>query len=147
MKEFFMKEAIKEAKRSGEDVPIGAVIVKNGEIIARAHNKKEKTKCAINHAEILAIQKASKKIGDFRLSDCEIYVTKEPCLMCVGAILSARIKKVYFGAFDKKYGALNLFTENNFNHKCEVEGGVLENENAEILSTFFQNLRISKRGK
>lgn len=146
MKEFFMKEAIKEAKKSGEDVPIGTVIVKDNKIIARAYNKKEKTKCAINHAEILAIQKASKKLGDFRLTDCEIYVTKEPCLMCVGAILSARIKKVYFGAFDKKYGAVNLFTDNNFNHKCEVEGGVLEKQNAEILSTFFQNLRLSKRG-
>ena len=146
MKEYFMKEAIKEAKKSGLDVPIGAVIVSNNKIIAKAHNKKEKTKCAINHAEVLAIMKASKKLGDFRLSNCDIYVTKEPCLMCVGAILSARIRKVYFGAYDKKYGAVNLFTENNFNHKCEVEGGILEKENGEIISKFFKELRNNKRG-
>ena len=145
MKEYFMKEAIKQAKKSGEDVPIGAVIVLDGKIIAKAYNKKEKTGCAINHAEILAIIKASKIIGDFRLSNCDIYVTKEPCLMCVGAILSARIRKVYFGAYDKKYGAIKLCMENNFNHKCEFEGGVLEEETGEILSNFFKKLRCSKR--
>lgn len=146
MKEKFMDEAIKEAKKSVKtgDVPVGAVVVKDGKIIARAHNTKEKKQCAVNHAEVLAIIKASKKIGNFRLDDCDIYVTKEPCLMCIGAILSARIRKIYFGAFDKKFGAIDFAENNNFNHKSEHEGGIKKDTCEKLLSNFFKEIRACK---
>lgn len=141
-----MDEAIKEAKKCKAfgDVPIGAVIVKHGKIIARAHNTKEKKQCAVNHAEILAIIKASKRLGNFRLEDCDIYVTKEPCLMCIGAILSARIRKIYFGAYDKKFGAIAFAKENNFNHKCDFLGGVKQDTCEKLLSDFFKEIRACK---
>lgn len=139
----YMSLAIKEAKKSlkTNDIPIGAVIVQDGKVIAKAHNLREKTKQTISHAEILAISKANRKVRDFRLEDMEIYVTKEPCLMCMGALLSARIKKIYFGASDKRFGTKDLAENNNFNHKCEIEGGILEEECATLLSEFFKKLR------
>ena len=141
-----MKQALKEAEKAYKklEVPVGAVIVKDGKIIAKARNKKEKGKCALYHAEILAILKASRKIKNFRLDDCDIYVTKEPCIMCLGAIMSARIKNLYFGTFDKKYGVINKIDELKFNHKCNIEGGILERESSEVLTKFFKNLRDKK---
>ena len=122
-KEYFMKEALKEAEKAYEklEVPVGAIIVKDGKIIARAYNQKESKTDTTKHAEILAIQKASKKLTSWRLIDCEMYVTLEPCTMCAGAIIHSRIKKVYIGAMDEKTGAvgsvLNLFEDYKFNHK------------------------------
>lgn len=143
----FMKLAYNQAKiaASQGEIPVGAVIVCDGKVIARAYNKKQQTLNAINHAEVLAISKASKKLKDYRLEDCEMYVTFEPCLMCVGAILSSRIKKVYFGAYDTRYGASQLLTENKFNHTTPFEGGIMEKECSKILSTFFKDLRKSKK--
>ena len=139
----YMREAIREAKKSlkSNDVPVGAVIVKDGKIIAKAYNKREKTQQTIAHAEILAIGIANKKVGNFRLDGCEIYVTKEPCLMCMGAILSSRIKKIYYGARDKRFGTESLAQDNNFNHKCEIEGGVLSSECEGLLTNFFKSIR------
>lgn len=145
-----MKEALKEAKKAYNklEVPVGAVIVKDGKIIARAHNQKETKLDTTNHAEILAIQKASKKLNSWRLIDCEMYVTLEPCSMCAGAILNSRIKKVYIGASDEKTGAvgsvLNLFTDYKFNHKVLYEKGILESNCKDILQEFFKELRKAK---
>ena len=150
MEEKFMKEALKEAKKAYNklEVPVGAVIVKDGKIIARAHNQKETKLDTTNHAEILAIQKASKKLNSWRLIDCEMYVTLEPCSMCAGAILNSRIKKVYIGASDEKTGAvgsvLNLFTDYKFNHKVLYEKGILESNCKDILQEFFKELRKAK---
>ena len=148
-KEKYMKEAIKEAIKAYkiEEVPVGAIIVKDGKIIARAHNKKETKKNATSHAEILAIQKACKKLESWRLTDCEMYVTLEPCSMCAGALINARIKKVYIGTEDAKTGAcgsvLNLLEDYKFNHK--IEKYVLKDECEKILKDFFKMLR--KRNK
>ena len=126
-KEKYMKIALKEAKKAYNklEVPVGAIIVKDGEIIAKAHNLKETKTDTTKHAEILAIQKASRKLKSWRLLDCEMYVTLEPCSMCAGAIINSRIKKVYIGALDEKTGAagsvLNLFEDYTFNHKVEIE--------------------------
>ena len=141
--EEYMMIALAEAKKSlvSEDVPVGAVIVYNGEIIAKSYNQKEKHKKATHHAEILAIEEASEKLDTYRLDDAIIYTTKEPCLMCMGAILSARIKKIVFGAYDKRFGTSDLATNNNFNHKCEIVGNVCKEESEAILSNFFKNLR------
>ena len=149
-KEKFMKEALKEAKKAYEklEVPVGCVIVKNNKIIARAHNLKEIKKTAIDHAEIRAIQKASKKLDAWRLTDCEMYVTLEPCPMCTGALIQSRIKKVYIGAMDPKTGAcgsvLNLSEDYPFNHKIEIETGILKEECEEMLKSFFKILRKIK---
>ena len=151
MQEEFMQEALKEAKRAYKklEIPVGAVIVKNGEIIAKAHNIKEEKKDTTKHAEIIAIQKASKKLESWRLNDCELYVTLEPCPMCAGAIIQSRIKKVYIGTLDEKTGAcgsvLNLFKDYKFNHNVEVEYGILKNECEEILKKFFKELRELKK--
>ena len=151
MQEKFMKQALKEAQKAYDklEIPVGAVIVKDGKIIARAHNKREKSQNAINHAEIIAIQKASKKLGAWRLNDCEMYVTLEPCPMCAGAIIQARIKKLYIGTMDEKTGAcgsvLNLLEDYKFNHQVEVETGLLNNECEKILKDFFKDLRKKKR--
>ena len=148
--EKFMKEALKEAKKAYEklEVPVGAVIVKNGKIIARAHNLKETKTDTTNHAEILAIQKASKKLKSWRLLDCEMYVTLEPCSMCAGALINSRIKKVYIGANDEKTGAVgsvfNLLEDYTFNHKIQVEKGLLQEECEQILKDFFKDLRKIK---
>ena len=148
--ERFMKEALKEAKKAYDklEVPVGAVIVKNGKIIARGYNQKETKKDTIKHAEIIAIEKASKKLDSWRLNDCEMYVTLEPCPMCAGAIINSRIKKVYIGTMDEKTGAvgsvLNLFEDFTFNHKVEVEKGILQEECKNMLKQFFKELRKSK---
>lgn len=150
-KEKFMKEALKEAKKAYEklEIPVGAVIVKDGKIIARAHNLKESKKDTTKHAEILAIQKASKKLQSWRLIDCDMYVTLEPCSMCAGALINARMHKLYIGTLDKKTGAcgsvLNLLEDYKFNHKVEVEKGIMQKECEEILKKFFKNLRKIKK--
>lgn len=151
-KEKFMKEALKEAKKAykKEEIPVGAIIVKNGEIISKAHNLRE-TKCSsISHAEILAIQKANKKINAWRLEDCEMYVTLEPCMMCMGAIINARIKKIYIGTLDPKTGAcesvINI-EKYKFNHVVEIETGILKQDCEYILKDFFKMLRKKKRRK
>lgn len=149
-KEKFMKEALKEAKKAYEklEVPVGAVIVKDGKIIARGHNLKETKKDTTRHAEIIAIEKASKKLGAWRLLDCEIYVTLEPCSMCAGAMINSRIKKLYIGAIDEKTGAvgsvLNLLEDYKFNHNIEVEKGILKEDCEKILKDFFKDLRKIK---
>ena len=150
MQEKFMKEALKEAKKAYKklEIPVGAVIVKDGKIIARGHNLKETKEDPTKHAEIIAIQKASKKLSAWRLIDCEMYVTLEPCAMCAGAIINSRIKKVYIGTMDEKTGAvgsvLNLFEDFTFNHKVEVEKGILQEECKNMLKQFFKELRKSK---
>lgn len=149
--EKFMKAALKEAKKAYDklEVPVGAVIVKDGIIIARAHNQKETKLDTTKHAEILAIQKASKKLGAWRLLDCEMYVTLEPCSMCAGAMINSRIKKLYIGTLDEKTGAagsvLNLFQDYPFNHKVEVKTGILKQDCEKILKDFFKNLRKMKK--
>ena len=148
MEEKFMEIALLEAKKAykKDEVPVGAVIVKDGKIIAKAGNRKETKKSSIFHAEIIAINKASKKLKNWNLSGCEIYITLEPCLMCYGAILSSRIDKIYFGAYDKKYGLevekYKELNEKGFNHKAEVVGGILEKECSEILTKFFKVKRV-----
>ena len=149
--ERFMKEALKEAKKAYDklEVPVGAVIVKNGKIIARGYNQKETKKDTIKHAEIIAIEKASKKLDSWRLNDCEMYVTLEPCPMCAGAIINSRIKKIYIGTLDEKTGAvgsvLDLFSDYTFNHKVEVEKGIMQKDCAKILKDFFKALRKIKK--
>ena len=153
IKEKFMKEALKEARKAYNklEVPVGAVIVKNGQIIARGHNVKETKKDTTKHAEIIAIQKASQKLEAWRLSECEMYVTLEPCSMCAGAMIGSRLKKVYIGTMDEKTGAcgsvLNLLEDYTFNHKVEVETGILKEECETILKEFFKELRQSKKVK
>ena len=150
-KEYYMKEALKEAQKAYDklEIPVGAVIVKDGKIIARAYNQKETKTDTTKHAEILVIQKASKKIEAWRLVDCEMYVTLEPCSMCAGAIINSRIKKVYIGAMDEKTGAVgsvfNLFEDYKFNHKVESETGILKEECENILKNFFKELRKMKK--
>ena len=150
-KEKFMREALKQAKRAYEkgEIPVGAVIVKDNKIIARAYNEKEEKKDTTRHAEIIAIQKASKKLNAWRLSGCEMYVTLEPCSMCAGALINSRIKKIYIGALDNKTGAagsvLNLFDDYTFNHKVEVEKGIMVEQCETILKDFFKMLRKLKK--
>ena len=150
MQEKFMREALKEAQKAynKEEVPVGAVIVKNDKIIARGHNSKEEKNNTIKHAEIIAIEKASRKLSNWRLENCEMYVTLEPCPMCAGAIINSRIKKVYIGALDEKTGAcgsvLNLFNY-PFNHRVELKTGILELECKDLLQNFFKELRKKKK--
>ncbi len=149
--EKFMKLAMTEAKKAEKkgECPIGAVIVYNGEVISKAHNLRETKQLTINHAELLAIKKANKKIGSWRLEDCDLYITLEPCPMCSGAIIQSRIKNVYFGAFDKKAGAAgsvcDLFLPGLFNHNVSVTGGVLKDECSPFLTEFFKNIRKSRK--
>ena len=141
-----MEAALKEAVKAYQlgEVPVGAVIVYNNKIIARGHNTRELSQSVLGHAEINAIKKASKKIGSWRLEDCDIYVTLEPCSMCSGAIIQSRIKNLYFGAYDLKTGAcgsvLNLF-DYPFNHKVNIYGGIMEEECSRIIKDFFKELR------
>lgn len=150
MQEKFMREALKEAQKAynKEEVPVGAVIVKNDKIIARGYNSKEEKNNTIKHAEIIAIEKASRKLSNWRLENCEMYVTLEPCPMCAGAIINSRIKKVYIGALDEKTGAcgsvLNLFNY-PFNHRVEFKTGILELECKSLLQNFFKELRKKKK--
>lgn len=154
MQEYYMEQALKEAEKAYKklEVPVGAIIVKDGKIIARGHNQKETKTDTTKHAEIIAIQKASKKLKSWRLIDCEMYITLEPCTMCAGAIINSRIKKIYIGAMDEKTGAagsvLNIFEDYTFNHKVEVEKGIKQEECEDILKKFFKELRkIKKRRK
>ncbi len=148
--EKFMKEAIRQAKKAYalREVPIGCVIVYEGKIIARGYNRRNTDKNTTSHAEINAIRKASKKLGDWRLEGCTLYVTLEPCQMCAGAIVQARIDKVVIGSMNPKAGCagsvLNLLEMDGFNHKVEVERGVLEEECSTMLSGFFKELRMDK---
>ena len=143
--EKFMKKALLLAKRaySLDEVPVGAVIVKNGEIIASAYNKREKMNDATAHAEILAIKKACKKLNDFRLLGCDIYVTLEPCVMCMGAILNARIENLYFGAFisNGSISAKEITDKSVLNHKTNIFGGNSEEECSAIVSDYFKSKR------
>ena len=145
--EEFMKAALKEAQKAYDkkEVPIGAVIVKDGKIISRAHNLREINNQACAHAEILAIQKACRKLNAWRLLDCDMYVTIEPCPMCAGAILNSRISNLYIGAMDLKGGAvgsrLNLLKDYKFNHSVNVYTGILDGECTNILKKFFKELR------
>ena len=142
-----MIQAIEEAKKAFEkkEVPIGAVVVRNNEIIGRGHNLRETLKNATSHAEIIAIQDACNFLGGWRLTDCTLYVTIEPCPMCAGAILQSRIEKVVIGAMDPKAGAcgsiLNLLNNASFNHQTEIETGILEDECSQIMKSFFKSLR------
>lgn len=151
MQEKFMKEALKEARKAYEkdEIPVGAVIVKDNKIIARGHNLKETALDTTKHAEIIAIQKASKKLKSWRLIDCQMYVTLEPCSMCAGAIINSRIDNLYIGTLDEKTGAcgsvLNLLEDYKFNHKVNVEKGILKDECEYILKEFFKKLRKTKK--
>ncbi len=149
--EKYMKEAIKQAKKAyaiGE-VPIGCVIVYEGKIIGRGYNRRTIDKNPLAHAELIAIKKASKKMGDWRLEDCTLYVTLEPCQMCSGAIVQARVKKVVVGCMNPKAGCagsiLNLLQVEQFNHQVELETGVLEEECSEMMKNFFKELRKAKK--
>ena len=146
-----MKQALMRAKTAARygEVPIGALVVLDGEIIASGRNMREARKNALLHAEIIAINRACKKLGRWRLHDCTLYVTMEPCPMCAGAIVNSRIKRVVYGCYDSKAGALGTvfnLAEYPLNHKYEVVGGVLEKECAGILSDFFAELRKRPKG-
>jgi tRNA(adenine34) deaminase len=149
--EYFMNEAIKEAKKAEalKEVPIGAVLVRGGEIISRAHNLRESNQNAIAHAELLAIDKACREVGSWRLEESTLYVTLEPCPMCAGAIILSRVKRVVYGASDPKGGCvgtlMNLLQDERFNHQCEVTKGVLEAECGQLLSNFFRSIRDRKK--
>lgn len=150
----YMKEAIKQAKKAWKltEVPIGCVIVYNDKIIGRGYNRRNIDKTTLGHAEITAIKRASKIMGDWRLEDCTLYVTLEPCQMCAGAIVQARIPRVVIGSMNPKAGCagsiLNLLDMQQFNHRCEVVRGVMKQECSDMLTTFFKELReIKKREK
>ena len=153
MEEKFMKEAIRQAKKAYalREVPIGCVIVYEGKIIARGYNRRNTDKNTTSHAEINAIRKASKKLGDWRLEGCTLYVTLEPCQMCAGAIVQARVTRVVIGSMNAKAGCggsiLNLLEMQEFNHQAEVERGVLQEECSEMLSAFFRKLREIQKEK
>jgi len=144
---YFMQQALNCAKKACniEEVPIGAVIVKDNKIIAKGYNKSITLQDSTAHAEIIAIRKACKKLNNYRLNDCSIYVTIEPCSMCVGALILSIIKKIYFGTKDIKAGGcgsvFNIASDNRLNHKIEVSSGLLEEECARIIKEFFQNRR------
>lgn len=148
--EKWMKEAIKQAKKAAQkdEVPIGCVIVKDDQIISRAYNKREMKQCSTAHAEILAIEKACKKLGSWRLEDCDLYVTLEPCPMCSGAIIQSRIRNVIFGAYDPKGGCMgsnmNINDVRGFNHYPDIEGGILQDECSRLLKEFFKAKRKKK---
>ena len=144
--EFYMEAAIAEAQvaESIDEVPVGAVIVRDGEIIASAHNTRESTKCATHHAEILAIEEACRKLGGWRLPGVTLYVTMEPCVMCAGAIVNARIPRVVFSTHDLRFGAFGSaldLVKIPLNHTPEVVGGVLEERTREMLSEYFRRKR------
>lgn len=151
MNEKYMKEAIRQAKKAYKikEVPIGCVIVHEDKIIARAYNKRNTKKNTLAHAELLAMNKASKVLGDWRLEGCTMYVTLEPCQMCAGAIVQARITKVVIGSMNPKAGCagsvLNLLQMEQFNHQCQVVTGVLEEECSGMLQSFFRELREEKK--
>lgn len=145
--EAFMKEAVRQAKKAAAigDVPIGCVIVKEGRIISRGYNRRNADKTVLSHAEITAIKRACKKEGDWRLEDCTLYVTLEPCPMCAGAIVQARIPRVVIGSLNAKAGCagsvLNILQEPGFNHQVKVEAGILGEECSGLMTDFFKELR------
>lgn len=147
MNDFFMQKALEEAQKAfdKDEVPVGAVIVRNGGIIAAGHNIRELSKDATAHAEMIAIKKACEVLGGWRLIDCDMYVTLEPCAMCSGAILQARLERLYIGAMDPKGGAagsiLNIFEDYHFNHKTEVIKGIMAAECSQILKDYFKRKR------
>lgn len=147
MQKKFMQKALRQAHKalSLDEVPIGAVIVKDGKVIASGYNKVESTNIATEHAEIVAIRKACKKLGGWRLDGCEMFVTLEPCPMCAGAIVNARIKKVYFGAYEPKSGSAQskhkVLTESGLNHTTLYEGGILQEECSSLLTNYFKSKR------
>lgn len=147
----YMKAALKCAQKAFDEgeVPIGAVVVSDGKIIARGHNRRTKRQIATAHAEIEAIEKACKKLKSWRIPECELYVTLEPCPMCMGAVLNSRIKKVYFGAPEDKGRSLTqqIANANLLNHVVEVQGGVMEEECKKILSDFFSTMRLREKAK
>ena len=150
-KEKFMKIALKEAEKAYNkgEVPVGAVIIKNGEVISKAYNLRETKKNALYHAEIIAIERACKKLSGWRLCDCELYVTLEPCHMCMGAIIQSKIKNVYFGAYDKKCGAAfsidEIWKNAKLSHKINCVGGIMEDECSEIVKRFFREICRKKQ--
>lgn len=151
--EKYMKQAIRLAKKAWkmEEVPIGCVIVHEGKVIGRGYNRRTTDKNPLAHAELIAIKKASKKMGDWRLEDCTLYVTLEPCQMCSGAIVQARVKKVVVGCMNPKAGCagsiLNLLQVDRFNHQVELETGILEEECSEMMKSFFRELREKRKKK
>ena len=147
--ELYMKEAIALAKMAEEidEVPVGALIVRGGEVIARAYNTRESSKCATHHAELLAIERACEALGGWRLPETTLYVTMEPCCMCAGAIVNARIPRVVFGTYDIRFGAFGSavdLTKLSLNHTPEVVGGVLEEQTRSILTEYFRRKREKK---
>jgi tRNA(adenine34) deaminase len=150
MDEFFMQQAIKEAKKAYElnEVPIGAIVSKEGRIIGTGYNRSINDSDPSGHAEIIALRDAGKKIGNYRLVNCNLYVTLEPCIMCLGAIFHARIKNLYFGAYVNKTGScggyINLLNNKNLNHHCKLHAGLLESEAVQILKEFFSKKREKK---
>ncbi|GAA3022101.1 tRNA adenosine(34) deaminase TadA [Tetragenococcus solitarius] len=152
-KQFFMNEAIKEAHKALEldEVPIGAVVVLDKQIIGRGHNIRESTQNALKHAEMIAIEEACSHVGSWRLENAQLFVTLEPCPMCSGAVLQSRVEEVYFGAFDPKAGScgslMNLLEDTRFNHWCYVEAKVLEEPCAALLRDFFKKIRARKKQK
>jgi len=153
MEEVFMKEALKEAKKAykRKEVPIGAVIVYKNKIVSRGYNLRESKKNSLMHAEIIAISKACKRLKTWRLDECDLYVTLEPCPMCSGAIIQSRIKNIFFGAKDPKGGCVEskvqLFNPGLFNHNVNVAGGLLESECSQLLKDFFLELRKVDKAK
>ena len=147
----FMKQAIKEAQKAEliDEVPIGCVIVCNDKIVARGHNVRETKKTSLGHAEMVAISKANKKLNKWRLEDCDIYITLEPCIMCAGSIIQSRFKRVIYGADDLKGGAfgssINVMNAKNINHHPEIISGILNDECAKIISNYFKKKREEKR--
>jgi len=145
--EYFMREALRMANKAAkaDEVPVGAVVVRAGKIIGRAHNQIELLKDATAHAEMLALTQAEAGVGDWRLADCDLYVTKEPCAMCAGAIVHTRVRRVIFGCADPAAGAagsvINLLQMPTLNHRCDIAAGVLQDECAEILQSFFRDAR------
>jgi tRNA(adenine34) deaminase len=145
--EYFMREALRQAQKAyvADEVPVGAVVVREGKIIARAHNQVELLKDATAHAEMLALTQAEAGLGDWRLTDCDLYVTKEPCAMCAGALIHTRIRRVIFGCTDPSSGAagsvINLLQMPGLNHRCDITLGVLQNDCTAILQDFFRKRR------
>jgi tRNA(adenine34) deaminase len=150
--EYFMREALRQAQKAAkaDEVPVGAVVVRAGKIIGRAYNQVELLKDATAHAEMLALTQAEAAVGDWRLTDCDLYVTKEPCAMCAGAIVHVRLRRLIFGCADPRAGAagsvMNLLQLPSLNHRCDIASGVLQDECAAILQGFFREKRSLETG-